>query len=1564
MASVALDTSLADEEALAGFVARRHELASLNSRLHPVIARAIVRMTEVSRHHRVQDLRALIENLKNYREQVVADDFNLSRYAGLVDTAGESRREVVCRHLRDRLFDFTRRNRLLYYKPTAGSLNLTVASVPLVLDVRSISPDSLLTWRDGIAQELGSLKPIPLGRYLRLEDYPYVPPALDRIRLDANRSVAELGFSQLRLVPCFLHWHNLKENQEERISSPLLLVPIELKKKKGVRDAYTIEALDSVAEVNPVLRQYLRQLYDIELPEFVDLREEGCIDALHRALVEQVQGSEPGVSIDRIERPRIDLITAQAQRRLDAYRKRVQLSGRGAKSRMGFDYSYRPGSVHPLGIQLFMKHVYPAQAPHRELHEAPQPRVFQHSASATTVEKELYQLKDGGTGGGPYEWAIDLCSVTLGNFNYRKMSLVRDYATLLAESGRPNSAFDALFSAEARALETEVKPLATAHRWTVMPADPTQELAVARARTGGSYIIQGPPGTGKSQTVANLMADYVARGDSVLFVCEKRAAIDVVFHRLRQQGLASLCCLIHDSQSDKKEFIQDLKQTYEAWLATEKSHQRSKAREAAIRGLSASLAPADQLAVAMKAAAKGADESLGSLVRRAVELEDAAPELAPAARAALPAHRELLRAQEALGELERVLTSSGAAPELARHPARLLAPGILSSEQPVDAATRAIAELRPMLEKTAGCKALVPSREQTLLQAVLERHSLALRIRLLVAEGLLDLLVRSSTLAQRFRSAEKELDARARELERASEHAKGWRSSLPADEVERALAVARRFKRSILLWLLCWLFPVWWQLRRVIRENFDFSTTMVRPSWVELLEKLQAKVQAEAALAETRAYFQSEFGTPDIEATRALFDELHQPKALTTAQEELRGELVGRSGAEIGEQLVFVATEIADLGELLQRRLVSFEGLTVDQLLRELTRLEDGLNTLPVVARPLVELAKASPKVAEFLRHNPLTLVELDAAVCAASVDATLRERSRELTLCGASLDAYEETLVSEERALRQANASAIVERVRNRFLDHVRLSAAPAGTLASDEKQLKKAYAGGRKDLEHEFGKTMRHKSIRDIVSGRSGVVARDLKPIWLMSPLSVADTLPLDAHFGVVIFDEASQIPLEDSVPAIYRAEQGIVVGDEMQLPPTTFFGSTREEGEDTVEFEEGEETVSYDLDAESLLSHATRGLPSTLLGWHYRSRDESLVTFCNRAFYDDRLLTVPAVRKLEQQPAISAAAPADGSGGAARLLERALSFHKMDGAIYEQRRNAFEAEYIAHLVRALLADGPGMSIGIVAFSEAQQGEIEDALNGLAATDPEFRARLDAELEREEDGQDVGLFVKNLENVQGDERDIIIISVCYGPDAKGRMIMNFGPINKNGGEKRLNVIFSRAKSHLALVTTIQWHQVTNEYNDGANCLRKYLRYAEAVSKGDTAEARSALLPYGQASLTGKSESESGTDAIVHAIASELRAGGYEVDTNVGASSFRVHLAVRKQGETAYRLAVLVDTEEYYASGSSDERFRLKPSVLRAFGWRVTTVLTKDWYEDSTAVMERLVRMLGIAQT
>ena len=474
-----------------------------------------------------------------------------------------------------------------------------------------------------------------------------------------------------------------------------------------------------------------------------------------------------------------------------------------------------------------------------------------------------------------------------------------------------------------------------------------------------------------------------------------------------------------------------------------------------------------------------------------------------------------------------------------------------------------------------------------------------------------------------------------------------------------------------------------------------------------------------------------------------------------------------------------------------------------------------------------------------------------------------------------------------------------------------------------------------------------MRYKSIRDLVADESGDVIKDLKPVWLMSPLSVSDTLPLDRdHVDVVIFDEASQITLEESVPSIFRAAQAIVVGDQMQLPPTDFFSAKRCDEEEELLVEQAGELVQYDLDSNSFLNHAAKNLPSTMLGWHYRSRSESLISFSNWAFYEGRLLTVPEEKLPPPNRApLDASHDSHAEAFADELLTRSISFHFMEHGVYEKRRNRAEADYIAHLVRRLLEQQAGATIGIIAFSEAQQNEIAGAMERLGQDDKEFRDRLDRELEREEDGQFVGLLVKNLENIQGDERDIIILSVCYGHDPNGKMRMNFGPINKSGGEKRLNVAFSRAKHHMALISSIHNSDITNDYNDGANCLKNYLRYAEAVSVGNLGAARRVLRGMSRwHDADGDEMAANGP--LLDQIAAALCKKGCQVDRAVGQSHFRCDLAVRREGDMPVQ-----------ARNIDRQRCLLRSVGPPGTRHDATFVAARLWLEHRTRTGEGLVR-------
>jgi predicted DNA-binding WGR domain protein len=1564
LASLACGLNLNEPGDLETFVEHRRNLFALNPRLHPVLAQAIMRLTELDRRRRPQDLTSLLATLENYRDQPVDFEIDLARVPGFQSRDRRTRDEVVLTKLKERLFDVSRRNSLLHFRPTQQSVNLTHASIPLTLDIRNIRENQILVWNDELQRQLVDARPISLNRHLNFAEALYLPSLLDRMISDARRDHQEFGFAQLRLVACFFSWTNLKENPVERFLSPLVLIPVRLNKNKGIRDTFSLEALSSEAELNPVLRHQFQQLYNIDLPETIDLAETN-LDALFDYLAAKVQASEPAVSLTKIDRPRIDLVHEKARRRLDQYRRNARVSGRGVRSFLDLDYSYDQANFHPLGIKLFSALVRTPGSHLREILEArPRPRMFAAPDPGESVlerEKAFYSVRDAAEPN-PYLWSFDLCSLTLANLRYRRMSLVRDYEAILSQQ-LFNPSFETTFSLAPRPLGREL-PAAPAldERYDVVPCDPTQAIAIAEARRGESYIIQGPPGTGKSQTITNLIADFVARGKRVLFVCEKRAAIDVVFARLKQCGLGVLCSLIHDSQTDKKEFIADLKQTYEAFAADSSTAVPLQDREGLLLQLQANLRPLAKFEEVMESECPAAALPLRRFLDRCVRLEPLRPEISPEMAERLPTYDQWWSHRERLVGLDASLRDFEPGGVLARHPLRRLKPQLAEEERPMERVSAAIERggehLRQLTKALSQCG--IPIDQWNSLRRAGELIGYMQRVARLARHGNLALADPTTDRWREFQQVSthlQQLEGKRTLTRRATAK---WRRRLSPDDVRTALEQARSWQGNFFAWLS----PAWWRLRRVLNKAYDFASHAVRPTWVQVLHALEEEYRADAEVEQhvtsATAAFGGELDPAQLEAELAALKEF-----LPTLPEWLRrihaAMLKSPRAESIVGRALFGAEPLTACRSELAAALADFGDLSLEELAAELAAIRAALRQVPQALSVLRELDGIPSAIGRTLREVPWEIQQAEAAIAHRTWEQLARDDRDLARFDGRVRQRHIRRLEALYDEWLAANARHACTQVRNRFRDHLRLTSLPASQLTPEQKEFKRTYLQGRRTLEHEFGKSMRFKAIRELVDGEAGQVIRDLKPVWLMSPLSVSDTLPLATDFvDVVIFDEASQVPLEDAVPSLFRGTQVIVVGDEMQLPPTNFF-SARQAGDEETELliEEGEEPFQYELASDSLLSHAAKNLPATMLGWHYRSRSESLISFSNWAFYEGRLLTVPDSQRLdadapapESQSHHLAPSPVD------LLLTRPVSFHPVSGE-YDKRRNRAEADYIARLVADLLRQRKGLSLGVIAFSEAQQDEIEVALRRLAGEDDEFRRLLDEEWQREVDGQFVGLLVKNLENIQGDERDVILLSICYAPGPNGKMLMNFGPINKSGGEKRLNVAFSRAKQHMAIVSTIRYSHITNEYNEGANCLRNYLRYAEAMSAGDIAAGRRVL-----ASITRWKEqlgaaNQDCDDAVAEQLAACLEERGYVVDRGVGQSHFRVDLAVRLPHDNAYRLGILVDTAIQYEQAEPLERDVMRPRLLRGFGWRVESVLAKDWYEKRDEEFDRVLRML-----
>ncbi|MBD0864702.1 MAG: hypothetical protein GDA36_03375 [Rhodobacteraceae bacterium] len=500
------------------------------------------------------------------------------------------------------------------------------------------------------------------------------------------------------------------------------------------------------------------------------------------------------------------------------------------------------------------------------------------------------------------------------------------------------------------------------------------------------------------------------------------------------------------------------------------------------------------------------------------------------------------------------------------------------------------------------------------------------------------------------------------------------------------------------------------------------------------------------------------------------------------------------------------------------------------------------------------------------------------------------------------------------------------------RVFDRSWVSAAPSHIHEQHLRRLPQGADGKMGLIRGEIAKKTKHRPIRKIMES-AGDKVQQIKPVFLMSPISVAQYLPPGkVEFDILIIDEASQIRPEEAIGAVARARQVVVVGDQKQLPPTSFFDRLIA-GDDTDEPEQQADSAAAvkAVEMESILSLCeARGLKQSMLRWHYRSRDPSLIMVSNEEFYDGKLILPPSPTQIDDQfgltlsrvPGVYSSA-SSGSGRAGT--------------------NRIEAEAVAQAVQDHAQTHPALSLGIVTFSTSQADMMTEVLEIARRKDNILDAFL-----REGKAEDV--FVKNIENVQGDERDVILISVGYGPrEPNGRLAsMRFGPINNDGGERRLNVLFSRARVRCEVFASFDPDDIdlSRTKANGPRVLKRFLHYANTRELSEK-------LPTGL-----------GPDSdLERDIARAIRSMGFEVDYQVGTAGFRIDLGVRDPGKPGrYILAVECDGATYHSALWARERDRLRQEVLEGFGWKFHRVWSTDWFYHRERECQRLKTALETA--
>ncbi|MGN6642269.1 MAG: DEAD/DEAH box helicase, partial [Verrucomicrobiota bacterium] len=715
--------------------------------------------------------------------------------------------------------------------------------------------------------------------------------------------------------------------------------------------------------------------------------------------------------------------------------------------------------------------------------------------------------------------------------------------------------------------------------------------------------------------------------------------------------------------------IQNLKQTYEKFLSqTDLDPEAASLRAKTLKAMEQDLAALRRFSDVMRETHEHTGIAVRTLLHRLVELRGRASDLPPEVEDLLPEYPLWQQHGDVITRLQSTLTDLGEELCFAKHPLRWLGKSVWQADRPLEALSKHLDHAEDLLDaiETALELSALPGELWDTFEEIQTILEFAVRVRPLAERNLIGVLTHGPA-EQSFGALVADLDQKAKVLHKAQEKTSGWRDALSPDDTENALAQAEAFEKSIFRFLQ----PAFWRLKKTLQTRYDFSRHAVPPTWSNILGDLSARHKAVADWQAAQQLAATEWRVEDVEAFRAQVAEIKDDQRLTHPSIKALLKLLAESN-EAGtliNNLAGIHDRFTALDETLSSVLAEHEQFEFSELADVLGKLREQTGTLAELSPILGEVADLPETFTYALRHAPVPLNDFEAAIGHKSMNQVYREDRAINRFEGRTLLRKMELLEKRYREWLALNARSIRMAVRQQFLEHVNISSLPAAQLSQEQKAFKKSYAAGRRDLEHEFGKTIRYKSIRDLAAGETGQVIQDLKPIWLMSPLSVSDTLPLDPElFDVVIFDEASQIPMEEAIPAIYRSHQAIVVGDEMQLPPTTFFASAKTDDESVIVEEEGER-IEVDLDSDSFLTQSAQNLPSTLLAWHYRSRYEALISFSNSAFYSGNLYTIPDRRRaIADRPELIVTATEQGGTNVDALLARSISFHFMENGLYE--------------------------------------------------------------------------------------------------------------------------------------------------------------------------------------------------------------------------------------------------------------------------------------------------------
>jgi hypothetical protein len=1149
---------------------------------------------------------------------------------------------------------------------------------------------------------------------------------------------------------------------------------------------------------------------------------------------------------------------------------------------------------------------------------------------------------------------LEACAV-IGLFPQSRSELLHDYEQLLAELDAPGADAHALLGCATSLLPESLRTGRTAESVApelpapspalVIAADPSQVDVVRMAGGTRALVVDGPPGTGKSQVIVNLVADALARGERVAVVSEKRAALDVVAQRLAGIGFGALVGVVHDVVDDRKALFRKIRDRLESRI--DRPAAPASTAEDAVQ-LAGRLRPR----IAHTRQSTAGEPPLGKLATYAAGIAEAVPQTMPAlAGLSFGSALKLAKLAQTCRPWADLLASNSLWRPSVTHQRCSLA----------DSTREARAAFAETLAQAARAAAAVEAAaaRQGVAPAVSESHMEELLIAHKALTSLKEIDILAAVLLKFPDDRRAPLLALRAEWMSASE---AWQAH-PAPVRVNATPAFVQCVQALLTQgtsFLRYLSPGWWKARGTIKRQLAdvWPDALGRPIDAALLRDLHRRLR--------------------LARLWASFDQ-------TADRTGLARVLVGDAG-QVAQSLQRVA-DIAEPVHCLARtrtalialdawapsdakawRQTVFDRLAAAQVWRKHAManraaaevfhdLTPNTSAAELGARHRL-FSQHADRVAELDRHlaETVTVDACGALAIAACADAQSGAWSDILLKAWAlgrvqtAQDELPGVLRSgevDDNATRQLNEALEAQALacRRRVLDGA--DAAPLLTMPTAEKYARRTPVQAARDkLQHEVAKQRGLMPLRSFVHSYAGQGLFDALPVWLLSPETLVVLFPRQPVFDVVIFDEASQCTVANGFPALLRARRVVIAGDDRQMPPTAFFKAARDEGETDTETEM--EPADF-LASESLLTLARLRMPARRLDWHYRCQDEDLIAFSNHAMYEGTLLTCPA----------SSRSPVPAS----------LRWIAVADAKYESGRNEVEAERVVDLMGELLARPQPPTIGIVTFNLSQRLAILDAIDRRRSSQEEFAHLYGAAeaLERLDDRP----FVKNIESVQGDERDVIVFSLGHAPVErvhKTRGVQRyvparFGPLGQRGGERRLNVAVSRARQEAIVVASFDPGQlsVARAKNDGPRLFKAYLEYVHHMSGGNRSLAARVLdvvraatrLPAGSVQVTLP-----GFVSLAGQIIEALLTKGVEATAHVGASRFKVDVAV--EGEAAgqtYRVAILCD------EGDVDDgayRRTQRASLLRRRGWHVVHVDGIEWLTDRDAVLARIGRAMA----